>query len=95
MKNFARCFIMLFLMSISSNLYAQEWVAYNQHIQPQPQPQIQTVYIQPQPVLVYQWVPYTVQQNIVVEQRYLFCKRQTVVTQPTIQWIYQPVIIYK
>lgn len=93
MKNFARCLVMLFLMGVSSNLYAQEWVAYNQYVQPQPQ--IQTVYVQPQPVVVYQWVPYTVQQNIVVEQRRLFCVNQTVVSKPTIQWILQPVVIYR
>ena len=93
MKNFARCLVMLFLMSVSSNSYAQEWVAYNQYFQPQPQ--IQTVYVQPQPVAVYQWVPYTIQQNVVVEQRRLFCVNQTVVSKPTIQWILQPVVIYR
>lgn len=91
MKNYARCLVMLFLMGVSSNSYAQEWVAYNQY----PQPQVQTVYVQPQPVVVYQWVPYTVQQNIVVEQRRLFCVNQTVVSKPTIQWILQPVVIYR
>lgn len=94
MKNFARCFVMLFLMGISSNLYAQEWVAYNQYVQPQPQ--IQTVYVQqPQPVLIYQWVPYTVQQNIVVERRCFLHVNQTVVSRPTVQWILQPVVVYR
>lgn len=93
MKNFARCLVMLFLMSVSSNLYAQEWVAYNQYVQPQPQ--IQTVYVQPQPVVIYQWVPYAVQQNVVVEQRRLFCVNQTVVSRPTVQWILQPVVVYR
>ena len=93
MKNFARCLVMLFLMGISSNLYAQEWVGYSQYIQPQPQ--IQTVYVQPQPVIVYQWVPYSVQQNVVVEQRRLFCVNQTVVSRPVTQWILQPVVIYR
>ena len=93
MKNFARCLVMIFLMGVSSNLYAQEWVAYNQYVQPQPQ--IQTVYVQPQPLVIYQWVPYTVQQNVVVEQRRLFCVNQTVVSRPTVQWILQPIVIYK
>lgn len=93
MKNFARCLVMLFLMGVSSNMYAQEWVAYNQYVQPQPQ--IQTVYVQPQPVLIYQWVPYTIQQNIVVEQRRLFCVNQTIVSRPTVQWVLQPMVIYK
>ena len=93
MKNFARCLVMIFLMGVSSNLYAQEWVAYNQYVQPQPQ--IQTVYVQPQPLVIYQWVPYNVQQNVVVEQRRLFCVNQTVVSRPTVQWILQPIVIYK
>ena len=93
MKNFARCLVMLFLMGVSSNMYAQEWVAYNQYVQSQPQ--IQTIYVQPQPVLVYQWIPYTVQQNIVVEQRRLFCVNQTIVSRPTVQWVLQPMVIYK
>ena len=93
MKNFARCLVMLFLMGVSSNSYAQEWVAYNQYVQPQPQ--IQIVYIQPQPVVIYQWVPYIVQQNVIVEQRRFFCDNQTVVSRPTIQWILQPVVVYR
>jgi hypothetical protein len=93
MKNFARCLVMLFLMGVSSNIYAQEWVAYNQYVQPQPQ--IQTVYVQPQPVIIYQWVPYAVQQNVIVEQRRLFCVNQTLVSRPTVQWILQPIVIYK
>lgn len=93
MKIFARCLVMLFLMGVSSNLYSQEWVAYNQYVQPQPQ--IQTVYVQPQSVLVYQWVPYTVQQNVVLEQKRLFCVNQIVVSRPTVQWVLQPVVIYR
>ena len=93
MKNFARCLVMLLLIAAASNSYAQEWVAYNQYVQAQPQ--IQTVYVQPQPVVIYQWVPYTVQQNVVVEQRRLFCVNQTVVSRPTVQWILQPMVIYR
>ena len=93
MKNFARCLVMLYLFGTSSNLYAQEWVAYNPYIQHQPQ--VQTVYIQPQPIIVYQWTPYTVQQNIVVEQRRLFCVNQTVVNRPVVQWVLQPIVIYR
>ena len=80
-------------MSVSSNLYAQEWVGYNQYIQTQPQ--IQTVYMQPQPVVIYQWVPYSVQQNVVVEQRRFFCVNQTVISRPVVQWVLQPVVIYR
>lgn len=91
MKNFARCWVILFLMGVSSNLYAQEWIGYNQYIQPQ----IQTVYLQPQPVIIYQWVPYSVQQNVVVEQRRFFCINQTVVSRPVVQWVLQPMVIYR
>jgi hypothetical protein len=54
------------------------------------------VYIQqPQPVIVYQWVPYATQQNVIVEQQRLFCRTQTVITRPITQWVLQPVVIYR
>ncbi len=88
MKNLARCLVVLILIGLSSNLYAQNWVAY------QDIPQTQVVYVtQPQPVIIYQWVPYVVQQNVIVEQQRLFCRSQTVVTRPYTQWILQPVLI--
>lgn len=93
MKNFARCLVMLFLIGVSSNSYSQEWVSYNPYVQPQPQ--IQTIYVQPQPVIVYQWVPVLVNKNIFVEQYYLCRKIQRVIVQPTIYWIYQPVLVYR
>jgi hypothetical protein len=45
--------------------------------------------------VIYQWVPYAAQQNVVVEQHKLFCRTQTVVTRPYTQWIMQPVVIYR
>lgn len=93
MKNLARCLVILFMVSISSSLYAQEWVAYNPYFQTQPQ--IQMVYVQPQPVVIYQWVPYSIQQNIVIEKRCLFHTNQIVSTRPITQWVLQPVIIYR
>ena len=57
MKNLARCLVMLMIMSVGSNLYAQNWIPYQEPIQPVVQTQV--VYVsQPQPVVVYQWVPY-------------------------------------
>jgi hypothetical protein len=80
-------------MSIGSSLYAQNWVPYQENIQPV---QTQFVYVQqPQPVMVYQWVPYVVQQNIIVEQQRLFCRTQTVVSRPYTQWVIQPVVVYR
>jgi hypothetical protein len=94
MKNLARCFVMLMIMSVGSNLYAQNWIPYQEPIQPVAQTQV--VYVsQPQPVIVYQWVPYTVQQNVIVEQQRIFCRTQTVVTKPVTQWILQPMVIYR
>ena len=81
-------------MSVGSNLYAQNWIPYQEPIQPVVQTQV--VYVsQPQPVVVYRWVPYTVQQNVIVEQQRIFCRTQTVVTKPVTQWIFQPVVIYR
>lgn len=92
MKNFIYLFVLFF--AITPATYAQDWVAYNPYIQPQHQ--VQTVYIQqPQPVVVYQWVPYVVQQNVILEQRRLFCVNQTVVARPTVQWILQPIVVYR
>jgi hypothetical protein len=94
MKNLARCFVMLCIMGVSSLAYAQEWVAYREIVQPAPQTEM--VYIaQPQPVVVYQWVPYVVQQNVIVEQHRLFCRTQTVMTRPFTQWVLQPVVVYR
>lgn len=94
MKNLARCFTMLMLICVGSNLYAQEWIPYQEYTQPVAQTQV--VYVQqPQPVVVYQWVPYVVQQNMIVEQQRLFCRTQTVVTRPYTQWVIQPVVIYR
>ena len=82
------------LIGVGSNLYAQEWVAYQEPITPMAQTQI--VYVQqPQPVVVYQWIPYVSQQNVIIEQQRIFCKTQTVVTRPFTQWVLQPVVIYR
>ena len=94
MYNLARCFVMLMIMVVGSNLYAQEWIAYQEPVQPVVQTQV--VYIQqPQPIVIYQWVPYSIQQNVIVEQQRLFCRTQTVVSRPITQWILQPVVIYR
>jgi hypothetical protein len=94
MKNLARCVVLFMLMSISSKVYAQNWIPYQEVVQPVVQ--TQTVYVnQPQPVIVYQWVPYVVQQNVVVEQQRIFCRTQTIISKPFTQWILQPVIVYR
>lgn len=91
MKNLI-CLLTLFLTGTSST-YAQEWISYQGYQYVQPSPQI--IYVQPQPVVTYHWIPYVVQQNVVLEQKRLFCINQTVVARPTIQWILQPVVAYR
>jgi hypothetical protein len=89
--------IVLLMLFTSTEIFAQEWVPYQPYpitvVQPNinyyPVPTVQ------QPVIVYQWVPYSVQQNIIVDQYCLFRRTQTVVSRPTVQWIYQPVVIYR
>jgi len=81
---------MLMLISVGSNVYAQNWVPYQGVVQNQ------TVYVpQPEPVIIYQWVPYVTQQNFVIQQQRVFCKTQTVVSRPFTQWVLQPVVIYR
>jgi hypothetical protein len=94
MKNLVTCLIASVMIVIGTNTYAQNWIPYQEQIQPVIQPQV--VYVQqPQPVVVYQWVPYISQQNFVVEQQRVFCRTQTIVTRPFTQWILQPVVIYR
>jgi hypothetical protein len=93
MKQMLIAIILIFGYAFGSSAYSQEWIAY-QNLQPPPQ--VQVVHsVQYQPVVVYQWVPYVVQQNVVVEQQCLFRRTQTIITKPTIQWILQPVVIYR
>lgn len=94
MKNLARCVILFILMGLSSNLYAQNWIPYQEVVRPVTQTQI--IYIhQPQPFIIYQWIPYTSHQNIIVEQQRIFCRTQTIVNKPFTQWVLQPVIVYR
>lgn len=88
--------ILLATLFMVTEAYAQEWIAY----QPYPQAVVQQNIVYPvvpvpQPVVIHQWVPYPVQQNIVVEQHCLFRRTQTVVSKPAVQWVYQPVVIYR
>lgn len=90
MKTIARCFAVLIIATIGTSAYSQNWVPYQETIQ------TQVVYVpQPQPVIVYQWIPYSVQQNIVVEQQRFFCKTQTIISRPTTQWVLQPIVVYR
>lgn len=89
--------IILAILFTSTEIFAQEWVSY----QPYPVTIVQNninyypIPVVQQPIVVYQWVPYSTQQNIVVEQYCLFRRTQTVISKPAIQWVYQPAIIYR
>jgi hypothetical protein len=86
--------LLLLLFTFANNCYAQEWIPYQPVVVQSiiQQPIIQYV---PQPTVVYQWTPYVVQQNTIVQKMCLFHKTYTVISQPTIQYFYQPVIVYR
>lgn len=98
MKNIARCFIIFSLAVICHNtIYAQEWISYQEN-----RPQVvqttitqQSYAYQPQPVVIYQYVPYVIHQPVVVEQRCLLYRTQRVVYVPQTQYVYQPVVLYR
>lgn len=94
MKNLARCLVFAILFGFLSNAYSQEWIPYQQTVQTSYSVQ-QTYIYQPQPIVVYRWVPQIIQENFVIERRCLFHTTQTVVAKPTVQWILQPVVIYR
>lgn len=89
---------LLFCLTTNYGAYAQNWIPYQGY-------QTQTVevtntypvvfYPNPQPVVVYQWTPYVVPQITITEYQCLFHRTQKVVTEPVIQWIYSPFIVYK
>jgi len=89
--------IVLATLFVSTEIFAQEWVPYQPYTTTVVQPSISysSIPIVQQPVIIYQWVPYSIQQNTIVEQYCLFRKTQTIISKPAVQWIYQPVIIYR
>lgn len=91
MKNLARCLVCLLFINTMNGSFADEWIPYQHQYVIQNQP----VVIPPQPVVVYQWVPYTVQQSYIVNQPCLFRVKQNIITIPVTQWVVQPVVIYR
>lgn len=86
---------------LGSITIADEWVAYQ--VTPVIMPNINTtthsqsysISLQPQPIIVYQWVPYTTHYYTTIESRCLFRREQTLIVQPMTRWLYQPHIIYR
>ncbi len=92
--------LMIVLMISSTGYCANDWIPYQ--VQPSP-PQVYvpsvpsvTYYTQetyvPRPlILAYDWVPYYSTKTFVVDRHGLLCKYRTIISQPTIEWVYQPV----
>lgn len=45
------------------------------------------------PQNVYQWIPYIVNEPVVVEKRCLLIKRYEIEYRPTTRWVLQPIVI--
>jgi len=98
MKVLARCFYATICMTALCNItHGQEWIPYVSNAVQTTQTTItqQTFVPPPQPVVVYQYTPYIVQQPIVVEQRCLWHRTQKVVYVPQVQYFYHPVWVYR
>jgi hypothetical protein len=97
MKTLARCFYFVAFTIIICNItHGQDWIPYVNNF-PVTQTTItqQTFIPPPQPVVVYQYSPYIVQQPMVVEQRCLWHRTQRVIYVPQVQYFYQPIWIYR
>ena len=99
MKKYIHTILAILLcLVINDKVNAQNWIPYQAY--PIQTVQVTTAYpvvIQPvpQPIVVNQWVPFIVPQTTVIEHHCLFRKTQKIVTEPVMQWIYMPVVIYK
>jgi len=89
--------IILFLLILSDKAYSQNvWVPYQPVSPVYTVVPIQPIFIQPQPVVVYnypiyQWTPTVTYQPVFVQRRFLFCDKSYWVNQPVVRWIYQPI----
>jgi hypothetical protein len=87
------------IISMGTETYAQNWIPYQGYqqeiIQQTTVNHHQNYVYQPQPTIVYQYIPYVVNQPIVVEQRCLLYKTQRVVYTPQVQYFYQPILVYR
>lgn len=89
-----------FLVLTNSGYCSNDWIPYTTHPTP-PQvyvPQIPSITYSTQEsclarplILTYDWVPYYSTKTIVIDRQGLLCKHRTIIQQPTIEWVYQPV----
>lgn len=92
--------ILLTLTTTNITYGYNEWIPYYTHPSP-PQvyvPQTPSItystretWIAKPLICTYDWVPYYTNKTIVIERQGLLCKYRTVINQPTIEWVYQPV----
>lgn len=92
-------FILFLFLSCNFAYAHNDWVPYY------PQPCPPNVYVPtvpvvtystqeywiPKPVIMYDWVPYYTMKTSVIEKHGFLCKYRTVIQQPVVEWIYQPV----
>ena len=92
---------MLLLLIITNTSYGyNDWMPYNTYPSP-PQVYVSSIptvtyttnetFVARPAIMTYKWVPYYSTKTIVIERQGLLCKYRTVMSQPTIEWVYQPV----
>ena len=81
--------------------YGSNWVPHVPYIKPVPvtQPVVEvpavpsvtySTYTRPL-MIMYDWVPYSVNHLVVTERYGLFCRHRTYHYEPRVEWVYQPV----
>lgn len=94
--------VLFLCLGFNNNAYCiNDWIPYNSSPLP-PQvyvPQYPTLtystqetYMARPMIWVYQWVPYYSTKTYITERHGLLCKYRTVIHQPVIEWVYQPVL---
>lgn len=92
--------LLFFVGATNITFGSSDWIPYETHPTPPVvhSPMIPSVtyrttenWISRPLILTYDWVPYYVNKTIVVERQGFLCKYRTVITQPVVEWIYQPV----
>ena len=96
-----RIFVLGLLFCLLSNLAFANggWIPYNHEVSP-PVVEVPLVpsitystTITTQPTLTYRWIPIYVNKPVVINNYGIFCRRQQIIYQPTIEWVYQPYYI--
>lgn len=87
--------IVLLCCIYTNSSFAQEWIPYQEQTTQTVIQQTSVIYKNPQPVIVYQLVPYVIYQPVVIEKHCLFHRSSVVSSRPVIQWVYQPILVYR